>query len=85
MRIGKATEASYMSVREVYEKDGGRCQLCKKKIDWSIRWPDPMSMSVDHIIPISKGGTDDITNVQATHFHCNSKRQNKAGAQMRMF
>lgn len=42
----------------------GRCMQCKKR--------KPLTM--DHIIPVSKGGTDDITNIQPMCRSCNSKK-----------
>lgn len=31
---------------------------------------------VDHIVPRNKGGTDKISNIQATHVKCNKKKAN---------
>ncbi len=45
-----------------------RCAGCKKK----------RKLTRDHIIPLSKGGTDDITNIQPLCLPCNSaKRDNR--------
>lgn len=43
------------------------CALCLNPIDYSIKSPDPMSFEVDHIIPLAKGGTDELANKQAAH------------------
>lgn len=86
VRQGKVRVAvNKLSVREVWERDGGVCQLCQKKINWESAWPDSKSMSVDHIVPLSKGGTDEGVNVQAAHLGCNSRKRNKAGSQKRLF
>ena len=37
---------------------GTTCCLCGQPIDLSLSWPDPMSLSVDHHRPKSKGGND---------------------------
>ena len=34
-----------------------------------------MSRSVDHIIPWSKGGPNELSNYQLAHFGCNSRKQ----------
>ena len=47
------------------------CGICELPIDWSLRWPDPMSYVVDHIIPLNKGGLDVLENKQASHASCN--------------
>src|SRR5690606_23273928 len=62
---------------DVHTRDGWTCQLCLKPIDQGIAWPDPMSPSVDHIIPLSKGGTHALSNVQSAHLGCNSSKSNK--------
>jgi 5-methylcytosine-specific restriction endonuclease McrA len=72
---------------EIAERDGWRCQLCKKKVDRRLKYPHVMSMSIDHIVPISQGGTDVRSNVQLAHFRCNSIKQNNVwgeGEQLRL-
>lgn len=49
------------------------CWLCGGAI--CGQHPDPMSFSIDHVIPISKGGTDTRDNVRAAHLRCNIRRK----------
>jgi hypothetical protein len=86
VRRGKAvTAVSKISVHDCWSRDNGKCQICMKKIDLAVRWPNRNSMSVDHIVPLSKGGTDEAANVRAAHLGCNSRRGNKQGVQKRLF
>lgn len=52
----------------------GRCMLCTELIDRSLRHPDPMSASLDHIVPLSKGGGHLQENLQWTHLICNVRK-----------
>lgn len=61
---------------EVFERDQWKCGICHEKVDNSIVWPDKKSVSLDHIIPLSKGGTHTYDNVQCSHLGCNIKKQN---------
>lgn len=63
---------------EVFERDGWKCQICGKSIPRSRKYPHPDSASVDHILPLSFGGLDCATNVQASHFLCNVTKGNRA-------
>ncbi len=47
------------------------CALCGGPIDYSIRYPDPDSFVVDHVVPINAGGTDTRDNIQPAHNRCN--------------
>ena len=73
LRVQAATIESF-APREVYERDGWVCQLCLLPIDAGIVWPDSMSPSVDHIVPLAKGGEHSMGNVQAAHLGCNSRK-----------
>lgn len=50
------------------------CKLCGEPLDMSAKFPAPLSPSIDHIIPLNKGGAHLYANVQAAHFVCNSAK-----------
>lgn len=52
-------------------RDGG---LCRIKTDRCTTW----ATEIDHIIPVSKGGTDDPTNLRAACKACNAQENYKA-------
>lgn len=57
--------------RRVIARDKPPCAICLLPIDYSLRHPDPMSYTVDHVIPLAKGGTDTLDNKQSAHRTCN--------------
>ena len=71
--------------RAVYERNKRRllkttthCEICGQEIDINIKWPDPMSPVVDHIIPISKGGhPSNLSNMRILHNRCNRAKGDK--------
>ena len=51
------------------------CGICGKPVDFSYRYPHPLSPTVDHIIPVSKGGhPSDLSNLQLAHRCCNRQK-----------
>lgn len=70
--------------RAVYVRDARTCALCRKPLDFGKKAPHPMSPSIDHIIPRSRGGTDDILNLQAAHLLCNNRKNAYGAAQLRL-
>ena len=82
------TQVEPINEKEVYLRDGWICQICHKRVNKKLRYPDPMSPSMDHIIPLSKDGTHMYSNVQLTHWGCNNKKKNAnlpQGEQLRIF
>ena len=54
------------------------CAICGKPVDFSLKFPDPMSPTIDHIIPIAIGGhPSDIGNMQLAHLACNRAKADK--------
>ena len=53
--------------RFLCEAQEWRCAICGERLPKQ----SPDQIHVDHIIPVSRGGTDDLVNLQATHDSCN--------------
>jgi hypothetical protein len=64
----------------VYLKNSGVCGICNQHISSSLAYPDPMSLSIDHIIPRSQGGSHKIENLQPAHLLCNANKGDRAQA-----
>jgi len=61
--------AYYQRVRsEVLRRDYHTCHYCGQEAN-----------TVDHLIPISKGGTDESTNMVACCTRCNSAKRDRMG------
>ena len=58
----------------VGDRDGWFCELCERHVDRDVKWPDPMSPSIDHIIPLSWNGPHRYWNVRIAHLGCNIRR-----------
>ena len=61
----------------VESADRSCCGLCGREIDYGLRWPDPMSPTVDHIVPYSLGGSNEMDNLQWAHAFCNVSKGNR--------
>ena len=54
------------------------CGICGKPVDMTLRYPNPMSKTIDHIIPINRGGhPSDIDNLQLAHLTCNLNKADR--------
>jgi len=53
------------------------CSICSKPMNFTTGNTDPDYVSVDHIIPFSKGGPHKQDNIQLVHIRCNGKKYNK--------
>lgn len=54
------------------------CGICGKPVDFSLKYPHPLSPCIDHIIPVDKGGhPSDLDNLQLAHWACNRQKSDK--------
>ncbi len=82
------TQIEDINEKQVFIRDGWICQHCKKKVNKKLKFPNHMCASLDHIVPLSKGGKHIYANVQLAHFICNMIKRNTVlpqGEQLRIF
>jgi len=71
----------------VYERDRWLCGLCGERVDRDWSPDDPNRPSLDHIIPVSVGGSDGPENLQLAHLACNVRKKSEVwgdGEQLRL-
>lgn len=70
IKMGRKREPIPQKVKdEVWRRDGGRCVLCGSQ----------ENLEFDHIIPLSKGGSNTVRNIQLLCQKCNREKSNKIG------
>lgn len=80
-----ATNIERIDPRVVYQRDKGICQLCGKRVRANANPQSNSGASLDHIIPLSKGGDHTYKNIQLAHRGCNSKQNvSVRGKQLRL-
>lgn len=56
--------------RNVYRRDGFRCQYCQSR-------PGPDQLTIDHVLPRSRGGATTWENCVTACFRCNARKANR--------
>ncbi len=69
----KLIQTELISPIEIFYRDKGICQLCKELTDWNS-WN--LYPTLDHILPLSKGGQHIKDNIQLAHRICNQLKHN---------
>ncbi len=70
--VEEATDFSSFKASDVFERDGYICYLCGGLC--SGKRPDPMSPSLDHVVPVMRGGKHTLDNVRTAHLLCNMSK-----------
>lgn len=63
--------------QSIYERDNWTCHLCNEPVDREADVNSHSAPSLDHLLPRSKGGSDEPTNLATAHRLCNAIRQDK--------
>lgn len=71
-----------MTVESLAKRDGTKCNICSRSVDMSKTGLDPYGPTIDHLLPVSKGGTNDSFNLALAHRKCNTSRGNRGHAQL---
>lgn len=61
----------------VIARDGAICYLCQGAIDLSLSGHDLMGLTIDHVIPLSRGGPHTLENLRPAHRTCNSHKSSR--------
>lgn len=77
-RVGAEAKAGYLFA-EICMRDKWRCGICRKFVDKTLQYPDPMSPSLDHILQVWQGGDNDPSNLRLAHLICNQRRPRGSG------
>jgi HNH endonuclease len=90
-RAGSKASTRKRKLRHAETWDGVEDSQILDRDDWTCRipgcelgpiprdrvFPDPLSASIDHIVPESLGGADTAPNKRAAHLICNTRRGNR--------
>lgn len=65
-----------ISLARIAYRDKHICHICGEYVDMALETNDNMYGSIDHVIPVSKGGTHTWDNVMLAHRICNTIKSN---------
>ena len=65
----RASKVGIVNENKLINEWDGYCGICKEKVEKNYH--------IDHIIPLSKGGSHSQENLQITHPSCNFRKSNK--------
>ena len=70
------------TVQNILDAHGTNCHICKEPIDLSAprsvhKEGYQKGLHLDHVIPLSKGGSDLIENVKPSHAQCNIRKRDR--------
>ena len=67
-------QGEHIDRMEVFEYHEWKCHICGKLIDKTLRLPDRMAATLDHILPFALGGQHIFKNVAPAHDICNARK-----------
>ncbi len=78
---GAGSYESGIDHESVYDKSDGTCALCGGRVadpsvwlHWDGQTWMPLAPTVDHVVPLARGGSHTWSNVQLAHNRCNARK-----------
>ena len=56
------------------ERDNWTCYICEEVVNTNLPRTSRMGGTVDHVVPISRGGDDSLENLRLAHWICNIRK-----------
>lgn len=69
----RATRERREALRHLIRAQEGRCAICGEAMT-AARNEAPTMATIDHVVPLSRGGTDALSNLRAACLSCNTQR-----------
>lgn len=66
-----------ITLLKLIKRDKGICHICGKKVNTKTHSNHEEYPSIDHVLPVAKGGTHTWDNVKLAHRGCNNKKRDK--------
>lgn len=71
-------KVAYQKAKKIVYAQQSVCGICGRPVDKKLPFPNPWSPTVDHIIPVQKGGDPvNLENLQLAHLACNRAKATK--------
>lgn len=63
-----------VSMSVLRRRDEDMCRICGGPVDFTRHPPHPSAATIDHVIPLAKGGEHSYGNTQLAHYKCNTAK-----------
>ncbi|MEV4440827.1 HNH endonuclease [Streptomyces sp. NPDC049577] len=62
---------------DVLDDHNWHCHLCARPIPRDVHFLDPEAATVDHVVPLARGGTHTYVNMRPAHRRCNASKNDR--------
>jgi 5-methylcytosine-specific restriction endonuclease McrA len=75
--VKMAMSKKAMVMENLMARDGDKCLHCGERVRFSDPESDPLAATIEHIIPVARGGSNYMFNLALAHYRCNARRGTK--------
>ena len=72
-----ARTSELITHEEIAKRDHFFCHICAEPVDMSLPRTSRFGATLDHVVPIAKGGADTLDNLKLAHWICNVRKSDK--------